>query len=107
MEAAQQGEVAVVAAVMITGGVGAFAVADVAGCLFPLPPVIDMVAAFHLVGCGRGAPQKIGGERPSSHQLERRESTAMVVASAASASSRRPSVAIGPSTATVAWSELT
>ena len=48
----------------VAAGVAAAAAAgDRAGSLLESPPVVERVAAFHLVGARGGTPEEAGGER--------------------------------------------
>src|SRR3984893_7794098 len=102
----QQLEIVLVAQVVLAGVAAAVAVLDLAGQLLPLPPVVVLVAALHLVGSAGRAPEKvvaeamgeIAGQRvrqalTSDHEMTRRASSAACAAwpSLAAAATSMPS----------------
>ena len=57
-----QREVLIEQLVLPAGRTAGVAIGDVAGLAFEPPPVVEPIAAFHLMGRGGAAPDEAGGE---------------------------------------------
>src|SRR5438445_12600251 len=102
IQARQQVEVLSEPAIVIAGWVRGVAVLDPPRLLFPIPPIVCVVAAFDLVG-GRGRPpEKVGRKSVKAHPVSTgRPSTS---SSTPPTITRLISAPTGPSTAVVARS---
>ena len=105
MQAAQQVEVRRKTPVMVASRVGTASIFDPSGLVLPLPPVVQVIAAFDLVSRGRSSPEE-AVRKPLCQTRPPATATTSVTVMIASTTSRTPRQPIGPTTAVTALSLL-